>query len=184
VNGLELFAHGMAGVNEAIIHAVHDFRVLLDHLERTGAPRVDVTGLSLGGYVAALLAAVERRLDFAIPNSAIASLGTLLASWFPANLAPALRLRLAGSSAELLERALTVHSPLPYALRRPSRACCCGSTGTARACTGSSAATCCTSAGAGTSATCARRWARPSERRRHARRYPWIAYGGSAWIRG
>jgi hypothetical protein len=115
VNGLELFAHGIAGFNEALVHAVHDFRVLLDHLERTGAPRVGVTGLSLGGYVSALLAAVEPRLDFVIPNAAIASMPTLLGSWFPANLAATLRLRLAGSPTDLLHRALTVHSPMHYA---------------------------------------------------------------------
>jgi pimeloyl-ACP methyl ester carboxylesterase len=112
-NGLELFAHGVAGLNEGLIHAVHDFRVLLDHLERSGAPRFGVTGLSLGGYVSALLAAVEPRLDFVIPNAAVTSMPALLPSWFPANVVAALQMRLTGS-AGLAERALTVHSPLLY----------------------------------------------------------------------
>jgi pimeloyl-ACP methyl ester carboxylesterase len=115
VNGFELFAHGVAGFNEAIFHAVHDFRVLLDYLERIGAPRVGVTGLSLGGYVSSLLAAVEPRLDFVVPNAPVTSMAAMVPSWFPANLAVALRMRIAGVPADLAERALTVHSPLHYA---------------------------------------------------------------------
>jgi len=114
VNGLELFAHGITGLNEALIHAVHDFRVFLSHLLRSGAPRVGVTGLSLGGYMTALLAAVEQRLDFAIPNAPVTSLPPMIAAWHPVGLAAGVGLRLAGAPAELADRALAVHSPLNY----------------------------------------------------------------------
>jgi hypothetical protein len=114
VNGSELFAHGFAGLHEGLIHAVHDFRVLLDYLERTGAPRVGVTGLSLGGYITATLAAVEPRLDFAIPNVPAVSLPELAAGWFPINHAIQLATSLNGGSTDLIHRALAVHSPLNY----------------------------------------------------------------------
>lgn len=115
VNGIELFAHGMAHFNEAIIHAVHDFRILLDHLEHQGAPRFGVTGLSLGGYLSALLAAVEPRLDFSVPNAAVTWLPPLIGNWFPANVTSAALRALTGVSDEALARSLAVHSPLTYA---------------------------------------------------------------------
>jgi hypothetical protein len=115
VNGTDLFAHGMAQFSEAIIHAVHDFRAFLDHLQASGAPRIGVTGLSLGGYTSALLAAVDERLDFAIPNAAVTWLPPLLDSWFPANISTAVVRRINGVPGELLAQALAVHSPLTYA---------------------------------------------------------------------
>lgn len=114
VNGVELFAHGMAHFSEAILHAIHDFRALLDHLQAQGAPRIGVTGLSLGGYTSALAAAVDPRLDFAIPNAAVTSLPPLLNGWFPANLAGAAARTVGGVPRELLEQALLVHGPLHY----------------------------------------------------------------------
>ncbi len=113
-NGVELFAHGMAQFGEGILHAIHDFRAFVDHLEASGAPRIGVTGLSLGGYTSALAAAVEPRLDFAIPNSAVTWLPPLLEGWFPANVTGALARRVAGVPPDVLERALALHSPLSY----------------------------------------------------------------------
>jgi pimeloyl-ACP methyl ester carboxylesterase len=113
-NGLELFAYGMAVFSEAILHAIHDLRALLDHLQAQGVPRFGVTGLSLGGYMTALAAAVEERLDFAIPNAAVTWLPPLLDSWFPANVVGAALRKVSGVSKELLERALAIHSPLSY----------------------------------------------------------------------
>lgn len=114
VNGLEIFGHGMAHFSEAMIHAAHDFRALLDHLEEQGVPRVGVTGLSLGGYTSALLAAVDSRLDFAVPNAAVAWLPSLMHSWFPGNLSSAVLLRISRVDRELLAAALSVHSSLNY----------------------------------------------------------------------
>jgi hypothetical protein len=99
---------------DGALHAIHDFRALLDHLQAQGAPRIGVTGLSLGGYTSALAAAVEPRLDFAIPNAAVTSLPPLLNGWFPANLAGAAARTVGGVPRELLEQALLVHGPLHY----------------------------------------------------------------------
>jgi pimeloyl-ACP methyl ester carboxylesterase len=114
LNGVELFSHGPAQFCEAIIHAVHDFRVFLSHVLAQGSPRAGVTGLSLGGYTTALLAAVEPRLDFAIPNAPVVSLPELLDGWFPANLAWRFAKRAWPKHADAAVRAFAVHGPLTY----------------------------------------------------------------------
>ncbi len=113
-SGWGLFAHGAAHFNEAIIHAVHDLRLFIDHLERAGVDEVAVTGLSLGGYVTALLAAVDRRPIAVIPNSPVVSIPRLLRQWFPANLLLALGSRAGGVDLDAVDAALAVHSPLSY----------------------------------------------------------------------
>ncbi len=113
-NGVEMFAYGMAIFCEAVLHAIHDFRALLDHLENQGAPRIGVTGLSLGGYTTGLAAAVDDRLDFAIPNAAVTWIPGLMDEWFPANLLTGVLRRVTGVSEELLATALSIHSPLTY----------------------------------------------------------------------
>ena len=114
VNGTELFAHGVAHLNEAIIHAVHDFRVFLDYLERTGVDRVGLTGLSLGGYMTSLLAAVEPRLRFVIPNAAVTDMRSLIRSWFPTNQLISAVTKLRNAPRDDIEKSLAVHSPLNY----------------------------------------------------------------------
>jgi pimeloyl-ACP methyl ester carboxylesterase len=119
-NGAELFSHGLNHFAEAMLQAVCDLRVLLDYLERLGAPRFGVTGLSLGGYVTALLAEVDQRLDFAIPNAAVTSIPALMSSWFPTNIGAWLLERVKRVPRELIERSCAVHGPLNYppAIRR------------------------------------------------------------------
>ena len=114
-SGHGYFAHGFANLNEAMAHAVHDFRVIVDHLLATSASRVGVTGLSLGGYTTALLAAVEERLAVAIPNAAVTDLPSLIHTWHPAASVLSLALRTAGIPRAELDRALRFSSPLSYA---------------------------------------------------------------------
>jgi hypothetical protein len=114
LNGIELFSHGPAQFNEAIIHAVHDFRIFLTHVLREGAPRVGLTGLSLGGYVSSLLAAVEPRLDFVIPNSPVVSLPQMVELWFPSSVAWRFAARTWSRHVDAVKRAWEVHSPLNY----------------------------------------------------------------------
>jgi pimeloyl-ACP methyl ester carboxylesterase len=114
VRGSDYFSHGIAHMNEAVIQAIHDFRVFLDHLFASGVPRVAVTGLSLGGYMSALLAAVEERLHIVIPNAPVTDVAALVRTWFPANLMIAAVARLYGLSVEELEQAVALHCPLRY----------------------------------------------------------------------
>ncbi|HET8731944.1 MAG TPA: hypothetical protein VFM34_12660 [Moraxellaceae bacterium] len=114
VSGHGVFSYGLCHVNETIAHAVHDFRLFLDYLEATGVPQFGVTGISLGGYTTALLAAVEDRLAFAVPNVPLASLIDLVLEWFPA--APMLKaaLRLSGTSIQEARHVTAMCSPLTY----------------------------------------------------------------------
>lgn len=114
VNGVELFSRGFGHFAEAMLQAIHDLRAFIDYVEARGAPRIGVTGLSLGGYTSALLASVDRRLDFAIPNAPVTSVVELLRSWAPAGWAAHLLAPLRGVSLDELDRALAIHSPLNY----------------------------------------------------------------------
>lgn len=114
VNGSGLFAHGPSHFNEAMLQAVHDFRIFVDHLEAAGVTQVGVTGLSLGGYVSALLAAAEPRLRTVIPNAPVTSIPRLIRSYFPANLGVLLASVAHRTSLRLAEDAIAIHSPLNY----------------------------------------------------------------------
>jgi pimeloyl-ACP methyl ester carboxylesterase len=113
-NGAELFTEGFARLNEGIMQAICDLRVVVDYLVETGAPRIGVTGLSLGGYCSAVMGTVEGRLDFAIPNATVASIPGVMRSWFPANLGFGALHLLKGLDVDLIERSLMVTSPLNY----------------------------------------------------------------------
>ena len=113
-SGWGLFAHGFSHFNEAIAHAVHDFRCFMEYLSGEGSSQIAVTGLSLGGYVAALLAAVDERPALVIPNSPVVDVPALARQWFPANLALAAGATLWGIDLDEVEAAMAVHSPLTY----------------------------------------------------------------------
>ena len=114
INGIELFAHGMANFTEAMLHAVYDLRVFLRRLEEQQSPRIGLTGLSLGGYVTALTAALEPRLDFVVPNSAVVDLPRVLRGWFPARQVIGALRHLGGISHETFRDAINITSPLSY----------------------------------------------------------------------
>jgi hypothetical protein len=114
MNGSGLFAHGPSHFNEAMLQAVHDFRVFVDHLEASGIEQVGVTGLSLGGYVSALLAGVEGRLRVAIPNAPVTSIPKLIPHYFPANIGVVLASAFQRVSLREAEQAIAIHSPLNY----------------------------------------------------------------------
>src|SRR5690625_4686424 len=85
-SGYGYCSHGMSGFAEAMAQAVYDFRSVVDYLEHTGVDRIALTGLSLGGYTSALLAAVEPRLQAVIPNVPVVSVDAEIRDWFPANM--------------------------------------------------------------------------------------------------
>lgn len=114
-SGYGFFSGGLAHINEAFAQAVYDFRVFLNYLLRDmGAPGVGVTGISLGGYTAALLASVEPRLQFAIPNVPVVTLADLALEWTPMDWVIRPTLAALGLSIRDLRRYLAVHCPLTY----------------------------------------------------------------------
>lgn len=113
-SGEGLFGGGFSHLTESLAHALHDLRGWLDHLFAAGVPRVGITGLSLGGYLSALLASVDDRLSFAIPNVPVTSLTDIVESWAPAGWLVDMGLRRAGLSVESLRSAVAVTSPLTW----------------------------------------------------------------------
>lgn len=121
-SGHGFFAGGISRINEAFAQAVHDFRLLLDYLfEERGVSEVGVTGVSLGGFTSALLAATEPRLRFAIPNVPVASLADVVLEWEP--LGTIVRTAMKGLDMDVVEarRLLAVSCPLSWKPILPSQ---------------------------------------------------------------
>lgn len=113
-SGYGIFSHGMSGFAEAMAQAVHDFRSVVDYLDYTGVDRVALTGLSLGGYTSALLAAVEPRLQAVIPNVPVVSVDSEIRDWFPANMVVQAGQLLGRVDHGEFTDATAYHSPLNY----------------------------------------------------------------------
>lgn len=113
-SGFGYFAAGLSGFAEAMAQAVHDFRSVVDYLCHSGVQRIALTGISLGGYTSALIAAVEPRLQAVIANCPVVTPTTMFDEWFPANKLIKLGLRLSGISREEMVAGLSYHSPLNY----------------------------------------------------------------------
>ena len=104
----------VARLNEAVRQAIYEIHVLTGWLrQQTGAP-VGLLGLSLGGYLAALMAGLQSDLDFVIPMVPPACFCDLAWRFFSHS-----RYYRDGRSAafshEELRAMYRVHSPLTYA---------------------------------------------------------------------
>jgi hypothetical protein len=113
-SGSGLFRDGLGHFHEAMLQSVCDLRVVVDYLQAGGVENVGITGLSLGGYLTALMAAVEPRLHLSIPNAAVTDLAGLIDGWFPAGHVLNAGLRQGGISGEAFRLSMSVHSPLRY----------------------------------------------------------------------
>ncbi|MGB5695145.1 MAG: alpha/beta hydrolase family protein [Polyangiales bacterium] len=114
-SGHGFFAGGSSRFNEAVAQSVFDFRILLDWLQREqGVEQVGVTGLSLGGFVSAMLASVENRLAFALPNVPIISVADLVLEWQPIGALMRAALAATGLSPADARRLIAVSCPLTY----------------------------------------------------------------------
>ncbi|MCC6900372.1 MAG: alpha/beta hydrolase family protein [Polyangiaceae bacterium] len=118
-SGHGFFAGGVNRINEAMAQAIFDLRIFMDHLEDQGVPRMGVTGVSLGGFTAALLASVDARLAFAIPNVPVASIADLVLEWQPIASVLAAALAATGKDVRDARQLLSVSCPLSYPPRLP-----------------------------------------------------------------
>ncbi len=105
-------------LSEAVREAVYEIRRVVHwRREETGAP-VGLIGLSLGGYLAALMGGLCSDLDFVVPIVPPVCIGDLAWRFFENT-----RHHREGGEATLskdeLRRAFRVHSPLAHALRVP-----------------------------------------------------------------
>lgn len=115
-SGHGYFAGGPSRLNEAVAQSVFDFRILFDWLrQERGAEQIGVTGLSLGGFTTAMLASVEDRLAFAIPNVPVVSLADLVLEWQPIGWLLRGALSTMGKQLPDVRRMVAVSCPLTYA---------------------------------------------------------------------
>jgi pimeloyl-ACP methyl ester carboxylesterase len=103
-------------LNESVRQAVYEIEGLVDWLRRSSGAPVGLLGLSLGGYIAALLGGLRDDLDFVVPMAPPVCFGDLAWRFFQRSRggeeAP-------GFSLEQLRLAFRVHSPLTYPLALP-----------------------------------------------------------------
>ena len=114
-SGQGFLGNGIAWVNEGFRQAVHDFRVFMNYLEdETGATKVGVTGVSLGGLTSSMLASVEPRLQFAIPNVPVVSIADLMMEWEPIGAIARLAMRISNKRLQEVRHLLALSCPLTY----------------------------------------------------------------------
>jgi len=104
---------------ESIAHTVSDVRVLMGWLGGQDVPQIGITGLSLGGYIAALMASLEPTLAFAIPTVPVVSVVDLLLDWAPLNVLIRRSMKEAGLSVTDARRLFAVHHALSYPPQLP-----------------------------------------------------------------
>ncbi len=113
-SGYGYFAGGMTGFAEAMGQAVYDFRSILNWLQDSGVDRIALTGLSLGGYTSALVAAADDRLQAVIPNVPLVTPESAFDGWWPASKVVRLAHTVGGMSRAEAYSAFAYHSPLNY----------------------------------------------------------------------
>lgn len=117
VEGFEYLGLDLSRMADAVAHSIHDARALLSLLADEGVPAAGVIGVSLGGYLSALLAGVDDRPAFAIPVAPAVSLVDTVAGVPPASAAFDWLLARTGMTLTDARRGAAVHTPLSY----PSR---------------------------------------------------------------
>lgn len=113
-SGQFFFSQGVSWIAEAFRQAVTEFRALLSYFEGRGVPGVGVSGISLGGYTTALLASLEPRLAFAIPNVPVVSMPDLLLEWNPLGAIMRLGMLASDISVQEVRHMMAIHCPLSY----------------------------------------------------------------------
>jgi pimeloyl-ACP methyl ester carboxylesterase len=114
----ELFASWHVGrLNEAVRQSIHDLRHVMTWLRSLSDAPIGMIGMSLGGYLTALMAGLVNDLAFVIPIAAPVRLGTFpstlyVHSRYAKRMPPPL-------AVGELDEAYRAHSPLTYPLSLP-----------------------------------------------------------------
>jgi len=118
VSGERFAVPHVARLGEAVRRAVWELRMLLTWLRRESDTPVGVLGLSLGGYLAALLAGLYEDLDLTVAIQAPVCIGDLAWRFLERSRHYRGR-RPPGLTPEALRTAYRVHSPLAHPVRLP-----------------------------------------------------------------
>jgi len=113
-SGFGFLSGGLAHMNESMLQAIQELRVWLDYLFNQGAPQVGISGLSLGGYLSAIMATVDPRLAFCIPNSPVIAPVDMAMEWQPIRPLLKVAMRRDRVSVRELRHGMALHSPLSY----------------------------------------------------------------------
>ncbi|MBF0120571.1 MAG: alpha/beta hydrolase family protein [Desulfobacterales bacterium] len=114
-SGYGMYSGGFSRINEAFAQAIFDIRIFLNYLEKErGVQKFGITGVSIGGYLAALMAAVEKRLAFSIPIVPVASIADLVMEMFPLSILLKTFLIKKRMSIKEIRHIFAVHTPLTY----------------------------------------------------------------------
>ena len=111
-SGYGFFGGGLARTNESMLQGVSDLRVWTQALLNRGAPQVGISGLSLGGYMTAMLSTVESRLAFAIPNSPVVAAADMAMEWQPLGTLMRRSVLTDDWTFSELRQSMALHSPL------------------------------------------------------------------------
>ncbi|TDJ02554.1 MAG: abhydrolase domain-containing 18 [Deltaproteobacteria bacterium] len=115
----QLFASPrVSHLNEAIGQAVHDLALLIRWLRSRSDRPVGLLGLSLGGYVAALMASLVDDLDFVVPMAAPVCFGDMAFRFISKSRHYRRKPEAVPQAEELLD-AYRIHSPLTHPLSVP-----------------------------------------------------------------
>jgi pimeloyl-ACP methyl ester carboxylesterase len=114
-SGAGYFMYGLSHSNEAMLQAVFDLRILIRHLRHQGVEKIGLSGLSLGGYISATTACVEKGLAFCVPNApVVCPADMMMFEWWPtSSLIAAMRWR-NGTTAETFRHSMALHCPLTW----------------------------------------------------------------------
>ena len=114
-SGQGFFTAGMSGINEHMGQAICDLRVLLRYLRKDcGIDRIALTGVSLGGWTAALYASLDDQVEAVIPNVPVVSPVDLLLEWHPVGGIVRTGLFALRWSVRHLRKIMAVTTPLTY----------------------------------------------------------------------
>ena len=119
-SGFGFFSHGFAETNETMLQAIHEVRTFMRYLRELGVPSIGISGLSLGGYLSALMASVEKDLAFVMPNAAVVSPTDMLMEWAPLREAFQRVLPRAGLDLTDIRHATAIHCPLTWQPQVPA----------------------------------------------------------------
>lgn len=116
LSGVDYVSGGIRHLNHSVVQSTFDIRRLVDYLvEEADIPKVGLCGMSLGGYTAALMAGIEKRLHFVVPMIPIVSIPDAMMVWRPLDKALKKIMREHQLEMPELRESMAFHSPLSFA---------------------------------------------------------------------